>query len=233
MWYTDLWQLPENLLTSSLSTSLERNFFARVAPEKRPKVYRESLGTDTESADATAASPSVASSRGDPEKQDRPDTKAEPVTGKDKLPKPKGKKNAEPKYDGSLVKALHNTFFWRWWIAGALKLASDTMKTTTPLVTRLLLTWLTETYIYQRLSDSQKASGILSEPQGIVGSLNGSILEICLYMSTGLWNWPCVRYLCYARYALEVRRWGQSYWIYITEIASLVRKLYFLVSFRL
>ena len=33
---------------------------------------------------------------------------------------------SKPKYDASLLKALHTTFFWRWWIAGALKLVSGT-----------------------------------------------------------------------------------------------------------
>ena len=35
--------------------------------------------------------------------------------------KPKTEPPKSP-YDSSLVKALHRTFFWRWWIAGALKL---------------------------------------------------------------------------------------------------------------
>lgn len=34
-----------------------------------------------------------------------------------------------PKYDASLVKALHATFFWRWWGAGALKFLSGTYRT--------------------------------------------------------------------------------------------------------
>ncbi|CAL1711021.1 unnamed protein product [Somion occarium] len=72
-----------------------------------------------------------------------------------------------PKYDASLVKALHRTFFWRWWGAGALKLFSDTLKTTTPLLNKVLLTWLTNSYIYYRASEDERAAGNLEKPQGV------------------------------------------------------------------
>ncbi|KAF9019789.1 multidrug resistance-associated ABC transporter [Hymenopellis radicata] len=71
------------------------------------------------------------------------------------------------KYDKSLPKALHQTFFFRFWASGILKLFGDTLKTTTPLVTKVLLTWLTDSYIWWRLSDEQRASGIIPQPQGI------------------------------------------------------------------
>lgn len=35
-------------------------------------------------------------------------------------------KSKKPQYDASLAKALHKTFFWRFWIAGTLKLLSGT-----------------------------------------------------------------------------------------------------------
>jgi ATP-binding cassette subfamily C (CFTR/MRP) protein 1 len=43
----------------------------------------------------------------------------------------------------------------------------DVLKTTTPLLTKVILTWLTQSYIYYQLSDEQRASGILQEPRGI------------------------------------------------------------------
>ncbi|KAK0242171.1 multidrug resistance-associated ABC transporter, partial [Armillaria nabsnona] len=70
-------------------------------------------------------------------------------------------------YDSSLTKALHRIFFIRFWSAGICRLAGDTLRTTTPLVTRLLLTWLTSSYEYYRLSDEQKASGVMDRPKGI------------------------------------------------------------------
>lgn len=48
-----------------------------------------------------------------------------------------------------------------------LVLSIDTLNTTTPLVSKLLLTWLTEAYVYHRLTDEEIASGILGKPRGI------------------------------------------------------------------
>ena len=92
------------------------------------------------------------------------------------------------KYDSSLLKALHTTFFWSWWISGLLKFLSglsrllsschtfesdflhlrlDTFKTTTPLVNKVLLTWLTNSYTFYRASESERSLLGISKPQGI------------------------------------------------------------------
>ncbi|THG96760.1 hypothetical protein EW026_g5132 [Hermanssonia centrifuga] len=63
--------------------------------------------------------------------------------------------------------ALHNTFFWRWWIAGALKLFSDTLKTTTPLVNKVILTWLSASFAYYKLGPEAAAAEGITQPQGI------------------------------------------------------------------
>ncbi|KAJ7630119.1 multidrug resistance-associated ABC transporter [Mycena polygramma] len=90
-----------------------------------------------------------------------------------KTPKPNEKpkrfwqRKPKPQYDSSLFAALHRTFYWRIWFGGILKLFADTLKTTTPLLTKVLLTWLTESYIVYHATDAQKASGLLPKPQGI------------------------------------------------------------------
>ena len=43
----------------------------------------------------------------------------------------------------------------------------DTLNTTTPLVTKLLLAWLTTSYEWHRTSDEQRAALGLTEPQGV------------------------------------------------------------------
>lgn len=194
--YTDLWQLPENLLTAQLSAELERNFFARVAPEKRPRIYRETDQLKDDISESLKPTSSSKSSQGDVEKQSPNDTDASESHKTSSAAKAK----EDSKYDGSLLRALNTTFFWRWWIAGALKLASDTLKTTTPLITQLLLTWLTEAYVYQKLSDAQKASGTIGKPRGIVIT--------CLLPYTdelkpiiGLRYRPCIWHFRYARFA--------------------------------
>ncbi|KAH8110164.1 multidrug resistance-associated ABC transporter [Phellopilus nigrolimitatus] len=80
-----------------------------------------------------------------------------------------------------LLSAVHSAFFWRWWIAGSLKLCAggfldhadilhanlaedcqiDTLNTTSPLVTRLLLAWLTEAFTFAHSgSTSPRPRGI-------------------------------------------------------------------------
>lgn len=43
----------------------------------------------------------------------------------------------------------------------------DVLKTTTPLLNKVIFTWLTQSYIYYHLSDEQKESGVLKKPRGI------------------------------------------------------------------
>lgn len=43
----------------------------------------------------------------------------------------------------------------------------DTLRTTTPLLNKVILTWLAESYVYYSLSDQEKASGVISKPKGI------------------------------------------------------------------
>ncbi|KAG5645383.1 hypothetical protein DXG03_006336 [Asterophora parasitica] len=165
----DLWELPPAQLTATTTDAVEAHFFARCEPEKRPRFMQEkpsdvvSLSSSATKNDENAAG----------NKQTYNEEKAAPTSGK------------KPKYDSSLFLALHRTFFLRIWIAGILKLfggetrslfpskvsnllaREDTLKTTTPLLTKVLLAWLTDSYIYHRLSDAQKASGEIKQPQGI------------------------------------------------------------------
>ena len=97
----------------------------------------------------------------------------------------------KPKYDQSLFKALFKTFFFHIWTAGIFKLMAgksqdltiyffhffiklktslDTLNTTTPLVTEVLLTWLTESFVYFRLTNAEQAAAAaqgLSKPLGL------------------------------------------------------------------
>ncbi|KAF9020670.1 multidrug resistance-associated ABC transporter [Hymenopellis radicata] len=69
-----------------------------------------------------------------------------------------------PAYDQSLPKAIHETIRLRFWslnIGGA-----ETLRTTTPLVSKELLTWLAESYAWSRLTDDEKAAGIIPQPRG-------------------------------------------------------------------
>lgn len=59
-----------------------------------------------------------------------------------------GIKRPKAKYDESLVKALNRVFFWRFWLSGLLKFVGDSLQTTSPLVTKALLTYLGQAYAY-------------------------------------------------------------------------------------
>ncbi|KAL5631354.1 hypothetical protein ACGC1H_007018 [Rhizoctonia solani] len=59
-------------------------------------------------------------------------------------------RNHPNKWDQSLLRALNRAFFWRFWTAGLFKCVADVLSATTPIVTRLLLTYLTQAYYYSR-----------------------------------------------------------------------------------
>ena len=103
----DFWQLPNQRLTSSLTADLEKNFYARCPPEKRPIFIHEGSAKETDDQSTTSGSKESHSA----EDKEKGDTKVE-------------SNSKPPKYDASLVKAIHTTFFWRWWAAGALKFCS-------------------------------------------------------------------------------------------------------------
>ncbi|KAG5647496.1 hypothetical protein DXG03_009433 [Asterophora parasitica] len=137
----DLWQLPDDRLTAKITDDVERKYYARCPPEKRPKAFRENQPTTAPLSEKALERNAGRRQANVPEKQ--------------------------PVYDESIFKALHTSFFKRIWIAGILHLIADVLRTTTPLVTKVLLTWLTTSYAYHRLPDEQKASGIIKEPQGV------------------------------------------------------------------
>lgn len=104
-----------------------------------------------------------------------------------KGPQSEKKGQKQSKQDSSLLRALHVVFFWDWWISGGLKLASgeqsklqlscvvakfkqfaDTLKTTTPLISKLLLTWLTNSFIFYKAGPVEAAAlGVDQPPRGI------------------------------------------------------------------
>jgi len=164
----DLWEFPEHLRTSSIANKVEANFFQRCPPEQRPSFLRPQT---PDFLPPPSLKDSVKASDHDLE------------TSYDYVPG--GKK--KPVYDSSLARALHETFFYRWWFAGLLKLGSgassrlilidgpflthnaypDTLRATAPLVTRIFLAWLAKSYTYYHLTDAEKAVPLSKRPQGI------------------------------------------------------------------
>ncbi|THU93933.1 multidrug resistance-associated ABC transporter [Dendrothele bispora CBS 962.96] len=164
----DLWELPHDRLTAQLSDRVEFSFFSRCPPEKRPWHLREKLRRPDETIDDNL------SETVDEKSDDAPAKELETSIKSDSKPRrswfgrrKRAPKKPKSKYDSSLVKALFMTFRIRWLLSGLLKLCADTLKTTTPLVNKVLLTWLTESYLYAHLNEEERASGVISRPQGI------------------------------------------------------------------
>ncbi|KAF7792646.1 hypothetical protein EIP86_003743 [Pleurotus ostreatoroseus] len=105
-----LWELSRQRQTDTLSQEVERNFYERCPPELRPVTLRPA--SNTEDFDEKVSSTDL-------------DKDAQPNEHNAAAQHSHDEKHApKKKYDASLTKALHKTFFWRIWIAGVLKLMS-------------------------------------------------------------------------------------------------------------
>jgi ATP-binding cassette subfamily C (CFTR/MRP) protein 1 len=104
MSYLDLWDLPDDSTTFSITNKVENFFYRRCPPEKRPPALRarskqdheeETVDQEQQSGDSATESKTNAKSR-----------------------------NKKKVYDSSLPKALFYTFSYEWCMSGALKLIS-------------------------------------------------------------------------------------------------------------
>ncbi|RXW11166.1 hypothetical protein EST38_g14689, partial [Candolleomyces aberdarensis] len=165
----DLWSLPVNHLTENVANDLERHFFLRCEPTARPRHLREQLAEIE--ANSPAASKAVKPEKvPDSEKADvevnQAEASDENAANEQQPPSP---------YDASLFKALHSMLFSQIWISGFLTLVADTLRTTTPLVSRVLLEWLASSYLFFRLGEAERAAIGLTEPRGIAYGIGVAI----------------------------------------------------------
>ncbi|KAM5532134.1 hypothetical protein V8D89_014227 [Ganoderma adspersum] len=173
----DFWTLPDSRLTHSLTSRVEKAFYNRCPPESRPNFLSEDSGkfstTRTkESAEAQISRTSSKESQGRQTEAEKESAETTAGLGSDGSRTRPGEEKSKRKgdglkYDSSLPKALHSVFWVQFWLAGLLKLVSDTLNTTTPLVNQVLLTWLTNSYIYFRANDEERAALGLQKPRGI------------------------------------------------------------------
>ncbi|KAL4261872.1 ATP-binding cassette transporter C [Pleurotus pulmonarius] len=70
-------------------------------------------------------------------------------------------------HDESLFKALHQVFRCRWWTAGVLYFIGETLRTAIPLVTKVFLTWLTDSYAHYHLPQASKDVLGAERPRGV------------------------------------------------------------------
>jgi hypothetical protein len=119
----DLWELPHSRLTGTITDAVEANFYSRCEPEKRPRHLQEKFsGLDGRS----KVSPSSTKEEDEAISISNPE-KVDPDLPRSKWYRSWFRRTKNPrirKYDASLTKTLHNTFFFRIWTAGVLKLLS-------------------------------------------------------------------------------------------------------------
>jgi ATP-binding cassette, subfamily C (CFTR/MRP), member 1 len=123
--YLDLWDLPDSRLTSSLATEVEENFYARCEPDKRPEFYgsRSSPSTSPKEEETVPELKTPLRSDDDSEKGQKETSQPNRKSWFQMKPKTfKTDSEGNRKYDSSLLKALHRTFFVRWWTGGLLVL---------------------------------------------------------------------------------------------------------------
>ncbi|EJU01830.1 hypothetical protein DACRYDRAFT_52395 [Dacryopinax primogenitus] len=155
----DLWELDDARLAHTVADQVEQNFYARCPPGKRPIFLRapteagevdvQFTRTGTSFGTRTAAASSSGYGdleEGSTEKLGRTKSSATPAD----LPSTSSSKADKREYDSSLLLALNRTFFWRFWPTGILRLVGDTLNTTTPLVSKALIAYLTEAYVFYR-----------------------------------------------------------------------------------
>ncbi|KAF8960708.1 ATP-dependent bile acid permease [Flammula alnicola] len=169
----NFWELPASRHTVTITDTVERNYYSRCPPEKRPLFMRDTVSDDYKPPTMTATA-----------MQDR-EEKEETKSTADSPQKPSP-------YDESLFKALCLAFKPRIWGSGILLLASDTLKTTTPLLNKVLITWLTESYVYFHLSETERAIAAaegFSKPRGIGYGIGLSVALFVMQagMTTGLY----------------------------------------------
>ena len=68
-------------------------------------------------------------------------------------------------YDQSLLLAMSKTFFWPFWSSAVFLIISSTLQTTSPLVTKKMLSYITTSYVYANASAAERTAANLAVPK--------------------------------------------------------------------
>ncbi|KAF5360312.1 hypothetical protein D9758_009126 [Tetrapyrgos nigripes] len=158
-----LWPLTPDRETKALSDNMERAFYERCPPEKRPRHLRNDTETPVSVPEDDGTTDDAGSKM---DASDGKTPKEKPAVGS----KPTSKSPdsaAQSPYDESLPKAIHQQFLVTWWTAGMLDFAAQILRTTTPQLNKVLLNWLITSYVWFQLSDEQREQAGIGKPRGI------------------------------------------------------------------
>ncbi|CDZ96790.1 Multidrug resistance-associated protein/mitoxantrone resistance protein, ABC superfamily [Phaffia rhodozyma] len=162
----DFWELTDEYKATRLAIALEKNFYDRVPPSRRPMHLRPKLsglaqgsegdeklsGIELENLEAQDHEPTqeIIKNKATKTKQDAKDEKR----SKEPMHPPKVTED-EIVYDQSLLLALQKTVFWRFWIGGMIGVCAVALLTTGPLVSQLILNYITTSYNYAHREPGQ------------------------------------------------------------------------------
>ncbi|KAF9527181.1 ATP-dependent bile acid permease [Crepidotus variabilis] len=159
----DFWELPPARHADLLADHVEKSFYSRCPPEKRDQDFRD-IDSDVLEQDVVG--------KKEEEKEVRAPTSAK-----------------KPVYDESLFAALISTFSTRINLSTLLLIVGDTLRTTTPLVNKVFLTWCTANYVYYNLPDDQRAAAAaagLNKPQGVGYGIGVAFGIVAMQVSSSL-----------------------------------------------
>ncbi|KAF6760644.1 cadmium ion transporter [Ephemerocybe angulata] len=174
----DLWSLPDERSTEFVTDELERQYFLRCEPVKRPKhLWDELARIEAANPKAQVAAAPVGTE------------KAEKGSDDDEAGSAAADVNPPPSpYDGSLAKALFKLVYSQLCMSGVLTLIADTLRTTTPLVSKVLLNWLVASYVYVRVGETERAALGLATPRGIAYGIGVGIGIFAMQAVTQMTN---------------------------------------------
>ncbi|GJJ12857.1 hypothetical protein Clacol_007102 [Clathrus columnatus] len=171
----DLWSLQRERLSDSMADRLGEQFYSRCPEHMRPLKWKstdegsneEKLGEPKEDMEADTRSASDESGEIKTDKKSKSKPKAKSKSSNPKPPK----SDKDINFRHIFFSALHSTLLWRWWLAGLFKLIGDTLQTTSPLISKALLTWLSDSFAFHNVSAAERASlvasGQITQPRGI------------------------------------------------------------------
>ncbi|QRV93840.1 ABC transporter transmembrane region [Ceratobasidium sp. AG-Ba] len=154
----DLWELDVKRQAGVCGDRVEQLFYERCPPRKRPPHMRaRTHSNEGKEKDKDLENVETSSGHTVTEKAGKSTDEAKPRPGTEQPWIPL--RNHPNKWDQSLVRAINRAFFWRFWTAGLFKAVADTLNATTPIVTRLLLTYLGQAYYYARVPGAPQPRG--------------------------------------------------------------------------
>ncbi|EJD44619.1 ATP-dependent bile acid permease [Auricularia subglabra TFB-10046 SS5] len=152
----DLWEMDAKRQARTVADTVETLFYDRCPPFKRPQHLRPPTLRTARPAMPTSPTDEKAFSVPPAALENVETTPAGTVAPsplpaeKDLGPEVLETQQHAKKWDMSLLWTLNKAFFWRIWTSGLLKLCGDTLNTTTPLITKLLIQYITTAYIFHR-----------------------------------------------------------------------------------